>query len=42
MPKRIQRSRAKGWNYKITKWRGLFLFGIIPLYVWVVNYEYSK
>ena len=30
------------WNYKITKWRGLFLFGFIPLYMWVVEYEYGR
>lgn len=29
------------WRYKLTKWRGLFLFGFIPLYLWVVDYEYS-
>jgi hypothetical protein len=29
-------------SYKETKWRGLFLFGFIPLLIRVVSYEYGK
>lgn len=25
---------------KTTKWRGFFLLGVLPIYIWVVDYEY--
>lgn len=30
------------WTRKQTKWRGLFLFGFIPLYIWVIDYQYKE
>lgn len=30
------------YRWKMTKWQGIFLFGIIPLVIWPISYEYSE
>ena len=39
--KRVHFQYEPHWSRKVTKWRGLFLFGILPLAIWCVEYTYE-
>ena len=30
------------WHFKMSKWKGFFLFGFIPVYVYCWDYTYEK